>query len=435
MSTSAVTLAGFDVISLRLALPYEGPGTLEAELDLDPDVTPPTGTVDLTFAAEPEPITYQITILTVLTGTDAGRETGGTVHVFGVQGRGGMRRQVPGQDYSGPIPTAPALVAEDILSATAVDGDVSTAEQGVPTALSSLPAFSRISRSAGTARAQMGRLCARLSEGRPPLPDGTPDPIAWRMARDGTVTVGPEAWPLHESPDGTPSDAERWLRDPDAGGFAEIALDAPTLAPGMMVAPSTNSVAVAVDTGAPSPAPRRIAEVVYELDGEGDEGLMTHVRVLRATEPRTTQAEERAWVRERQSPPGALCVPWYAQVASVDEDGALGLLIEQPALRDGSPQPPCLTVTGVRYWPGAPGETFTPRLGTRCLVWWVGGREESPVVLGWESGLETAPGQREIAAAVSLGLRTRGRVEIGGRECISVLFRGDRALGVSSGPV
>lgn len=331
---SAIKLAGHDVYSLRLALPLEGVGTLEAELDLDAGAAPPSGTVTLTYAAEGKPLSsYTVTVLPSIGGDDSGRESIGRHRVFAVQGAGTLRRNVEGLDYAD---IAPRLVAEDLLAGEASD----------LSALSSLPVLPRWSRPAGTARAAIARLARRVG-------------LGWRLLPSGVVRLAAETWPVY----GTT--APIYTAEPDAYGIAELALDAPDLLPGMAVLRPDGR------------APYHVAEVVYSVD---DGALRARIRVQRPGGVTSPSLQDWRDAVSVALPPLRLFVPHFGSV--VDQDPSTGEVGVRLTGRD----PPMLTLSAVSVWPGLPGRKVLLPLGARVLVHFVGGSEETPVVLGHDWG-------------------------------------------------
>lgn len=332
--SATVNIGGHEVFSFRLALPLLGVGSLEAEIDLEPGATPPSGTVTLTIAAEGRaPAAYLVTILPSIGGDDAGREAIGRHKLFAVQGTGSLRARIAGIDYADVLPR---LIAEDLLSLEASD----------LSALSSLPPLPRWSRPAGTVRAAFSRLAERLGMG-------------WRVAPAGAVTLAPETWPAYATT------APVYTREPDASGVGELALDAADLLPGMTILRPD---------GRPGD-PFRVAEIVYSLAGGA---FRAQIRVQLPDGGDGPSLVEWRRAVGVALPPLRLYVPHSATV--VDQDpttGALGLRLDG---RD----PPMLTLSAVPLWLGLPGRQVLIPLGARVLVHFAGGSEETPVVLGHE---------------------------------------------------
>ncbi len=208
----SIKLAGLTVIELAgLALSLRGVGNVEATIDLDVGAAPPSGKVQLELAVEGAAVSYTCTILDALPDGDAGRESLGRFRVFAVLGAGGMRRVVEGIDYSD---VQPRLILEDIARDTGEDFDLS--------ALGSPSTLARWTRVKGTGRKALERLCARLG-------------LGWRVLPNGRVRVAPETWPAYSAT------APQYTAEPDANGVAELALDAPDLAPGMTILRPNNA--------------------------------------------------------------------------------------------------------------------------------------------------------------------------------------------------
>jgi hypothetical protein len=332
--TSAVQIDGHDVYSMRLALALLGVGSLEAEIDLDPGTTPPSGTVDLVFAVEGEASrSFRVTILPSIGGDDAGRETLGRFRIFAVQGNGALRETIEGTDYADDVD--PRLIFEDLLAGE--DSDLSSVQS-----LSPLQRWA----TSGTRKAALTRLASRLE-------------LGWRVLPSGAVRVAPEDWPAYATA------APLYTSEPDAYGLAELALDAPDLLPGMTIL-------------RPDARPGdsfRVAEVVYMLD---DGAFRASIRVQRPAGGQGPSLEAWRGAVAAALPPLRLFVPHFASV--VDQDASTGEL----GLRLDGRDPPMLTLAAVPFWPGLPGRRIRLPLGARVLVHFVGGSEETPVVLGHE---------------------------------------------------
>ena len=333
--TASIQLDGHDVYSMRLALGLLGIGTLEAEIDLDPGATPPSGTVDLTFAVEgATSISYRVTVLPSIDGDDAGREELGRFRVFAVQGKGALRSLIDGTDYAD---IDPRLIIEDLVSGE--DSDLSEIQD-----LSTLP---RWSTSAGTQRASLTRLCSRLD-------------LGWRVLPSGAVRVAAETWPAYATT------APLYTAEPDAYGLAELALDAPDLLPGMTILRPDDR------TG----APWRVAEVVYSL---ADGAFRARVRVQRPAGGQGPSLETWRAAVATALPALRYYVPHLATVVSPGS-GSLGVRF------DGF-EPPLLTLDAVPMMPGLPGCAVTVLPGARVVVQFAGGDEASPIVTGFGPGV------------------------------------------------
>ncbi len=331
--SASVQIDGHDVYTLRLALPLLGIGSLEAEIDLDPGATPPSGTVLLVFAVEDKPsISYLVTILPSIGGDDAGREALGRFRLFAVQGRGALREAIDGTDYAD---IDPRLIVEDLVSGE--DSDLTSIQS-----LSTLPRWS----TSGTPKASLTRLCSRLE-------------LGWRVLPSGAVRVAAETWPAYATA------APIYTAEPDAYGLAELALDAPDLLPGMTILRPDDRAG----------DPWRVAEVVYTL---GDGAFRTSIRVQLATGGQGPQLEHWRRAVGVALPPLRLFVPHTATV--VDQDASSGAL----GLRLDGRDPPLLTLAAVPFWLGLPGRRVRLPLGARVLVHFLGGNEDTPAVLGHE---------------------------------------------------
>ena len=333
--SASVQIDGHDVYSLRLALSLLGVGTLEAEIDLDPGATPPSGTVALTLAVEGRaPISYLVTILPSVGGADAGREALGRFRVFAVQGKGVLRSSIGGTDYAD---IDPRLIVEDLVRGE--DSDL-TANQD----LSTLP---RWSTSAGTARASLTRLCSRLD-------------LGWRVLPSGAVRVAAETWPAYAAT------APLYTAEPDAYGLGELALDAPDLLPGMTVLRPDDRAG----------DPWRVAEVIYSLI---DGAFRARIRVQRPAGGQGPSLETWRAAVGVALPALRYYVPHLATVVSQGQDGTIGVRF------DGF-EPPLLTLDAVPMMPGLPGCMVTALPGARVVVQFAGGDEASPIVTGFGPG-------------------------------------------------
>lgn len=339
---SVAVFDGHDAISCSIALPFLGVGTVQVEIDLDEvqSLTPPAGTVSLVIAVEDRPpVVYTVTILDVIPLGDAGRESLGRFRVFAVQGSGLMRQEIPGLDYAD---VAPRLVAEDVT--VGEDADLAS--------LASLPSLPSWRRPKGPPKAGLTRLVQRLAL-------DSSQAWGWRVAPGGAVTVAIETWAAYAY-----TTAGSYEEEPDAYGIATLMLAAPDLLPGMTI-----------DRPEDRPGDRlRVQEIVYQLDGDkfrararlGGNGAAVPTRDI----------FQRAVASVL--PPLRLMVPHFASVVDQDAAGLLGLRL------DGD-DPPLLTLSNVPIWPGVPGRTLTIPLGARCVVTFVGGSEQTPIVTGWES--------------------------------------------------
>ena len=332
---SAIRLAGHDVLSARLALPLFGVGSLEAELDLDEDTAPPTGTVGLTFEDENgDVLTYRVTILDVLAAGDVGRETAGRHRVFAVQGAGALRVVRNWSDYD---QCAPRLIAADMLTGESLDIG----------SLDAYPPLRRWSPPASTGRAALTRLAELLG-------------VAWRVLPDGGVTVAPDTWPPYGGA------VPLYTAEPDAHGLCELALDVPDLRPGMTI-PPPSGVGLA----------RRVAEVVYTVTGFTFR-VSVRLQALAAPGGGETRDAFRAAVQS-VLPPSRLLVPHFATVVVQEGDGSLSLRLDGEA-------PPRLTLSGVPVYLGLPGRRVKVPGGTQVLVEFVGGSESTPIVRNFVMG-------------------------------------------------
>lgn len=333
--TASVQLDGHDVYSMRLALGLLGIGTLEAEIDLDPGATPPSGTVALTFAVEGAAAqSFKVTILPSIGGDDAGREALGRFRLFAVQGKGVLREAIEGTDYSD---IDPRLIVEDLVSGE--DSDLSAIQD-----LSTLP---RWSTSAGPGRASLTRLCSRLE-------------LGWRVLPGGAVRVAAETWPAYATT------APLYTAEPDAYGLGEIALDAPDLLPGMTILRPDDRAG----------DPWRVAEVVYSLV---DGAFRARIRVQRPDGGQGPSLETWRAAVAVALPALRYYVPHLATVVAQGDGGTLGVRF------DGH-DPPLLTLDAVPMMPGLPGCLVTVLPGARVVVQFAGGDEASPIVTGFGPG-------------------------------------------------
>lgn len=333
--TASVQLDGHDVFTFRLALPLLGVGTLEAEIDLDPGATPPSGTVEIVFAVEGAAAqSFLVTILPSIEGDDAGREALGRFRLFAVQGKGALREAIDGTDYTDDID--PRLIFEDLL-----DGEDSD--------LSSIRDLSPLQRwaTSGTRKAAMTRLASRLE-------------LGWRVLPSGAVRVAAEEWPAYAT------EAPLYTREPDAYGLAELALDAPDLLPGMTI--------LRPDGRAGDPF--RVAEVVYTLD---DGAFRAAIRVQRPEGGQGPSVEKWRGAVALALPALRFHVPHLATVVTQEQDGSLGLRLDGRA-------PPLLTLSAVPMVFGLPGVFVTVVPGARVVVQFAGGDEDSPIVTGFKAG-------------------------------------------------
>ena len=191
---SLVHIGALEVISLRLSMPLAGVWTAEASVDAD---AVPLGPASIAMAIEDSPpVTFAGTVLE--SGAFEGR-----ARAFLVGGAGGLRRELPPRQYQ---VSPPRLIASAILrEAGELAGDLSALDGLLP-----LPRWVR-SRSSGAAALSV--LCRRLG-------------VGWRVLRDGSVRVGPEAWHPYG---GAPFLVEL----EGAHGRAVAAHDAPDLEPGL----------------------------------------------------------------------------------------------------------------------------------------------------------------------------------------------------------
>lgn len=332
--TASIQLDGHDVYSMRLALGLLGIGTLEAEIDLDPGATPPSGTVLLTCAVEDRAAqSFKVTILPSIEGDDAGREALGRFRIFAVQGRGALREPIDGTDYAD---IDPRLIVEDLVGGE--DSDLSEIQD-----LSTLP---RWSTSAGPGKASLTRLCSRLD-------------LGWRVLPSGAVRVAAETWPAYATT------APLYTAEPDAYGLAELALDAPDLLPGMTIRRPDDRAG----------DPWRVAEVVYSL---ADGAFRARIRVQRPAGGQGPSHETWRAAVATALPALRYYVPHFGTVVEQDAStGAVGVRLDG---RD----PPLLTLAAVPLWLGLPGRRVLVPLGARVLVHFVGGDESTPAVLGHE---------------------------------------------------
>jgi len=336
---------------------------LECEVDVG-DLPAPTGAQVLSYAvADGAPITYPVAVIEAR--VHIGRAT-----VYAVGGAGGLRSQVQPIDYAQVSPRVAFAdicrdsVLRDSAGAPALVNGLPVPE--VPNAvalaaLGALPRLARWSRPAGTGAGALRGLCRALRR-------LTGQTYSWRVLRDGTVWLGTESWPAYVASSGQ-TEPPYYTEEPHASGIGTAALDAPDLDPGVTVLPPDDWT----PTGA-SPVPLQISGVRYTLDEDGT--FRALVEVASAEAPQGRERSYFARAVEGAIPKQALRVPWAATVIAQDSDGALGLRFDD----DGAPM---LTLSAVPYWPGLPGMAVQVPMGARCLVQWVGGREESPVVTGW----------------------------------------------------
>ena len=363
---AAGATTGVNVLSFSLARPLLGVGTLECELDLGAAPPPAAGTLAaLSYAVSGgAPVTYACAIL-------ESRPHLGRASVFAVLGAGGLRGTVGAVDYG---EVSPRIVVEDLLR-DAVLTDPTGAPvlvNGAPVhetgnaaalaALGALPHLARWSRPAGCGRAALDRLAERLGQ-------LTGVPYTWRHLRDGSVWIGADAWPAYSSASvsATASQQPYYIAEPDASGVGVVALDAPDLDPGMTVlAPDDQASAGAL----------RVSSVVYSMTEDG----VFRARVTVESSSAATPKEDRSRLYMRRAvesvlPPMALRVPWFATVVTQDSDGAVGVRLEAGA--------PMLTLAAVPLWLGLPGVTVRVPGGSQCMIEFVGGREDMPVVRGF----------------------------------------------------
>jgi len=193
---SSVLLGSLEVISLRLSLPLVGIWTANVELDGD---KPPTGAQALLMAVEgAAPVVFSGTVLE--SGTFEGRS-----RAFLVGGSAGLRRKLPPRQYS--IAPPRVLVSAILREANEMPGDLS--------GLEGLPPLPRWIRSAGSGASALSLICRRLG-------------LGWRVARNGSIHVGPEGWPEF-------SGRVSLVEENGSNGRALAAHDKPDLEPGILL--------------------------------------------------------------------------------------------------------------------------------------------------------------------------------------------------------
>lgn len=332
---------GVNVLSFTLTRPLVGVYILEVEIDIG-DGAAPTGAQVFSFAVSGKPpVTYAVYV--VESHVHVGR-----CSVFAVGGAGGMRESIVGTDY-GEI--APRLAFEDILAApVTVDGVArpETGDAAALAALDALPHLARWSTSTGTARSAATRLAAQLG-------------MSWRALPNGAMRIGTETWPAWV---GGANGQPYYTEEPDAGGLAELALDAPDLAPGQTIVPPDDQAKVGAGL-------LRVSDVIHEMSEDG--AFRTRIRLV-PPEGTTAGASRDRWIRAVRGalPPLGWMVPYGATVVSQDVDGTLGLRLDAGA--------PLLTLSGVPIWAGWPGLQIKVPSGARCAVEFLGGSELSPIV-------------------------------------------------------
>ncbi len=317
------------VIAFALPRPLQGCWTLQAEVQAD--LAPRPGPVVLSLATERGPHTFHGTAIHV--GEGEGRAT-----VFAVGGAGGLRHALEPEDYGEILPR---LVAEDILrDAGEKAGDLS--------GLEGAPKLERWSRVRATASASLSRLCATVAE-------LVGEPVHWRVNPAGEVDILRESWPTYKAPEGgLPFDAGG---ETNAHGRGALALDAPDLAPGMVL------------------AGQRVSSVVYEL---AETASAFRVRYL-VDRPEGGEGRERTVVRrlvERILPPAALGYRHRAHIVDQEEDGRVGVVFDDDSA-------PMLTAAAVPVYMGLPGARFQATPGDQVLVEFLSGDERRPAVTGF----------------------------------------------------
>jgi hypothetical protein len=353
--SSTVALSGFVVLSFSLTAGLFGVPTLQAELDTG-DSPAPTGEAVLSFATpdpahpngEPLEVTWKFTIID--SAATLGRCT-----VFAVAGAGALREHVDGIDYA-TIHVRHAV--EDIVRDALRGGVGEVADPAALAALDALPPLQRWTRPAGSGLAALGLLCRRAG-------------IDYRIGPTGLLWVGAETWPRYT---GHTTGQPYFTREPSAHGTTEVALDAPDLLPGQTMLPPENIPG----------SPLRVSGVLYELAAGG--AFRAHVTIASASDPAGAVSEGRTrdlWRRAMTSlqPNPLFRMIWAATVVDQDPSTfAVGLRLDPT---DG---PPVLTLSSVPVWPGLPGACPTVPLGAQCIVEFLGGREDKPVVRSFAAG-------------------------------------------------
>lgn len=220
---SLADVNGSDVEWLDLDRPFRGNWFLRARLDIGEGDALALGPMALTFddGSGVAPVIFSGTILE--SSNDQGE-----CYVYAVGGAGGLRRELPGEDYAAP---PPRLVAGAILAgAGELAGDLST--------LDAMPRIEPVyTRLRGTGTAQLDALCKLVG-------------ATWRIRPDGRVDVGVPSWPT--------SGVDPFLSHfPNASGVAHAEPALPTIDPGTVV------------------QGLRVARVRYFVDGGGLSAKLT----------------------------------------------------------------------------------------------------------------------------------------------------------------
>lgn len=184
---------------LELVRPFSGTWTARVRLDIGTDEPPAPGPASIVFDTGAASVTYSGTIL-----ESSADEGDGWLVIVG--GTGGLRTELPGDDYERP---PPRLVASAILSAA---GEVSGDLTGLDVLPRIEPFYGRL---AGLASRQLDALCSLVG-------------ARWYVGRDGKVNVGPATWPTYAS------DAFITHR-PNAHGIIAAEPDLPDVEPGSVV--------------------------------------------------------------------------------------------------------------------------------------------------------------------------------------------------------
>lgn len=196
---------GVGVDWLDLERPFSGNWILRARLDIGADAPPAPGPLSLVFDTSGddgdtgESITYTGTILESYADEGDG-------WILAVGGAGGLRLDLPGDDYAKPPPRV--VVAAILAAAGELAGDLT----GLDTLDRIEPFYGRL---AGRADRQLDAICSLVG-------------ARWHVGADGKVNAGPATWPTYS---GDPFITHR----PNASGIITAEPDLPDIEPGSIV--------------------------------------------------------------------------------------------------------------------------------------------------------------------------------------------------------
>lgn len=168
------TVAGKQALAAYIDMPEWGAWT--ASFDIDADVAPPVGElVDIVLAPQADGLAKVLLLGTVR--WSAAWQGRSRLEVIG--GAGGLVKLLPARAYrQGPVPIQLGTVLADLVG----EAGESLAD-GVQSTLSVDPyTLPQWVRAQGTALTTLARLCKRFS-------------LVWRVLDDGTIFVGPRAYP------------------------------------------------------------------------------------------------------------------------------------------------------------------------------------------------------------------------------------------------